>query len=182
MRGLVKLWKLPIDEAALHGIALSLGSDVPVCVTSVPAIMTGRGDGLRSAGALPQMPMLLVNPGVAVSTGDVFRRLGRTKADTLAVAPPLPSEMTSQALLAYLAATRNDMEAPAREIAPAIGTVLDAMRAEGALLARMCGSGATCYALFTSDAGAAAAAQNLSAAFPGWWIEATRIAGLQAAR
>lgn len=176
LRGLIKLWNAQIDDAVLHEIALSLGSDVPVCVKSVPAIMTGRGEGLHETGALPAMPMLLVNPGVAVSTGEVFRRLGRTEADTLAAAPPLPTAMTEAVLLDYLKATRNDMEAPARAIAPAIGNVLDGMRAQGALLARMCGSGATCYALFESDAALQAAAQALSSSHPDWWIAPTRIA------
>ncbi len=166
LRGLIKLWNVQIDDAVLHEIALSLGSDVPVCVKSVPAIMTGRGEGLHETGALPAMPMLLVNPGVAVSTGEVFRRLGRTGTDTLDAAPPRPSAITEAVLLGYLKATRNDMEAPAREIAPAIGDVLDGMRAQGALLARMCGSGATCYALFESDAALQAAAQALSSAHP----------------
>ncbi len=177
LRGLVTLWDMKIEAAALHDIALSLGSDVPVCVTSLPALMTGRGEHLRAAGTLPPMPMLLVNPGVAVSTGEVFRRLGRSDADTLAGAPPLPSEMTPAALLAYLAATRNDLEGPAREIAPVIGIVLDALRAQDARLARMCGSGATCYALFDSEAAAADAGRRISAVHPAWWVQATRIAG-----
>lgn len=176
LRGLRKLWNVPIDDAALHDIALSLGSDVPVCVRSVPAIMTGRGEGLRELGALPPMPMLLVNPGVAVSTGEVFRRLGRTEADSLDAAPPLPSAISQEVLIVYLKATRNDMEGPARDIAPAIGDVLDGMRAQGALLARMCGSGATCYALFENDGALQAAAQALSSRHPQWWVQPTRIA------
>ena len=176
LRGLVKLWDVTVADETLQDIALSLGSDVPVCLKSAPAMMAGRGERVAPVGALPQMPMLLVNPGVAVSTGEVFRRLGRTETGTLAFAPPLPSAMTQKALLAHLSATRNDMEEAARAIAPAIGDVLDAMRAEGAMLARMCGSGATCYALFASDEAAMRAAQALSVAHPAWWVEATRIA------
>jgi 4-diphosphocytidyl-2-C-methyl-D-erythritol kinase len=176
LRGLVKLWDIGIGDAALNEIALSLGSDVPVCVKSVPAIMTGRGEGLRAIGALPAMAMLLVNPRVGVSTGEVFRRLGRTQADVLPPAPPLPAPITTDMLLAHLAATRNDMEAPAIEIAPVIGEVLSVLRRSGALLARMSGSGATCFALYDSDAAAEKAAQAVRTSHPQWWVQPTRIA------
>ena len=176
LRGLAELWNLQIDEASLHEIALLLGSDVPVCVKSVPAIMEGRGEILRPAGALPPAAMLLVNPGVAVPTGEVFRRLGRTANDTIAPAPSLGRAETVHDLVAHLQMTRNDMEAPALEIAPAIGAVLQAMRDSGALLARMSGSGATCFALYDDDAAASRAALALGASHPGWWVQPTRIA------
>ena len=176
LRGLVKLWNVAIDEAALHEIALSLGSDVPVCVKSVPALMTGRGEGLRAVGALPSTPMLLVNPGVGVSTGEVFRRLARDETDTLPATPPLPAAMSAEALLASLASTRNDMEGPALAIAPVIADVLQALKNSGALLARMSGSGATCFALYESEAAAATATQALSTLHPQWWVQPTRIA------
>jgi 4-diphosphocytidyl-2-C-methyl-D-erythritol kinase len=176
LRGLMALWGVALDGRRVHEIALSLGSDVPVCLKSVPAIMTGRGENLRDVGALPPIPMLLVNPGVAVSTGEVFRGLARTEADRLDPAPELPSEMTAPTLLDYLKVTRNDMEAPARQIAPLIGEVLDGMRATDAVLARMCGSGATCYALFDNDDDMQAAADALSLAHPKWWVKPSHIA------
>ena len=177
LRGLAMLWNVTLAGEALQDIALSLGSDVPVCLGSAPAMMTGRGERVAPVGALPRCAMLLVNPGVAVSTAEVFRRLGRTAEDVLAPVPPPPSAAHGLAgLLQYLAQTRNDMEAAASAIAPAIGDVLDALRQNGAALARMCGSGATCYGLYASEAMAAKAAQALSAAHPVWWVKATRIA------
>lgn len=176
LRGLVRLWRVTLDDARLHDIALSLGSDVPVCLRSVPAMMEGRGEHVRAVGALPPLPMLLVNPGVAVSTGEVFRRLGRTPSDPPPDVPDMPATPSAAALLQVLKRARNDMEAPARAIAPAIGDVLDGLRATGASLARMCGSGATCYGLFDSDAAAADAARHLAAEHPRWWVMPTRIA------
>ena len=176
LRGLIALWDLTITDDDIHALALSLGSDVPVCVRSAPAMMEGRGEHVRAIGALPPMPMVLINPGVAVSTGEVFRRLGRSEQDQLGTVPDLPAPVTRSGLLQILEGTRNDMEAPARAIAPAIGDVLDGLRCEKALVARMCGSGATCYGLFESDAAARAAASALAAAHPQWWVTATRIA------
>lgn len=177
LRGLAKLWNVTISNDALREIALSLGSDVPVCIDSAPAMMEGRGEHLTPAGALPRAAMLLVNPGVAVSTAEVFRRLGRTGHDVLPPVPPLPPAAHGlPGLLHYLAQTRNDMEGAARAIAPVIGDVLGALSESGAALARMCGSGATCYGLFASEALAARAAQAIAASNPGWWIKATRIA------
>jgi 4-diphosphocytidyl-2-C-methyl-D-erythritol kinase len=181
LRGLSKLWNLGLEDSRLHEIALSLGSDVPVCLKSVPALMEGRGERVTAVGALPLAPMLLVNPGVAVSTAEVFRRLGRTASDRLEAAPAPPGSgwgggSLPPALLDYLARTRNDLETPAREGVPAIGTVLDALARRGAALARMCGSGATCYALFADDAAAAKVADAIAAAHPEWWVAATRIA------
>ena len=176
LRGLANLWDVAIADADLSAIALSLGSDVPVCVASRPAMMAGRGERVTPVPALPPLPMVLVNPGVAVSTGEVFRRLGRTADDVLPPLPDYPQTNDAAALLAYLSKTRNDMEPAAREIAPVIGEVLGALRANGASLARMCGSGATCYALFDSDAAAQSAARAIASAYPAWWVAPTRIA------
>ncbi len=177
LRGLTKLWDLKIAASDLAAIALTLGSDVPVCVASRPAMMEGRGEQVTPVPALPPLPMVLVNPGVAVPTGEVFRRLGRTANDVLPPLPVYPETNDAAALLAYLAQTRNDMEPAAREIAPVIGDVLSDLEKHGALLARMCGSGATCYGLFDSDAAAKVATRAITSAHPLWWVAPTRIAG-----
>lgn len=177
LRGLVKLWDLQIPGAEMHAIALSLGSDVPVCLRSAPATMEGRGELVSPVAELPPCAMLLVNPGVSVSTAEVFRRLDRTGSDVLPVVPPFPAAARGlDDLLRYLANTRNDMEAAARAIAPVVDEVLEELAQRGAALARMCGSGATCYGLFETDIAAAAAAQALSMAHPDWWTMLTRIA------
>ena len=178
LRGLVQLWKADVGDSILNEIGLSLGSDVPVCLKSAPAIMSSRGEVLKPAPALPRAAMLLVNPGVSVSTAEVFAALGRSETDTIIPLPSLPAQgwATARELAQGLDAARNDMEAPARAIAPVIGEVLEALRETDPLLARMCGSGATCYALYESGDAAEGAARKLSAAHPGWWISATRIA------
>ena len=181
LRGLVTLWDVQIPDSDLHAIALTLGSDVPVCVASRPAMMEGRGERVTPVPALPPLPMVLVNPGVAVPTGEVFRRLGRTVEDVLPPLPDYPVTPDAAALLAYLSRTRNDMEPAAKQIAPVIGEVLLDLEQRGVLIARMCGSGATCYGLFESDAAAEAAARGIAAAHASWWAVATRIAGAEIA-
>jgi 4-diphosphocytidyl-2-C-methyl-D-erythritol kinase len=170
LRALTRLWRLETDETTLLEIAATLGSDVPVCVPSASAYMEGRGEILTPM-ALPRLPMLLVNPGVAVPTRDVFAALNTRSGAELA----LPRDFADAgALMAFLAATRNDLEAPARALQPVIGEVLDALAAlPGVCLARMSGSGATCFALFDDDEACARGAAMLQAASMGWWISPT---------
>jgi 4-diphosphocytidyl-2-C-methyl-D-erythritol kinase len=172
LRGLRALWNLDKDEAALRDIAAALGSDIPVCVLSCSSFMEGRGELLRPAQSMPRVPMLLVNPGVAVPTRDVFAALiNRSGAD---MALPRGRFADTADLLRFLETTRNDLEEPARRIQPVIGEVLSTMAAlPGALLARMSGSGATCFAIFADDDCCARAADKLKQAQPGWWIAPT---------
>jgi 4-diphosphocytidyl-2-C-methyl-D-erythritol kinase len=170
LRALKQLWRLEIEDAALLEIAAALGSDVPVCVPSSAAYMEGRGEILTPV-SMPRLPMLLVNPGVAVPTRDVFAAL-KTRSGT---GTALPGGFTdAAALLQFLAATRNDLEEPARALQPVIGAVLDRLAAlPGVRLARMSGSGATCFALFAGEGACQAAAAALRQANPGWWIAPT---------
>jgi 4-diphosphocytidyl-2-C-methyl-D-erythritol kinase len=145
----------------LYDLAEALGSDVPVCVDSKAAWMEGRGEILTPM-AVPEMHLVLVNPRVGVSTAAVFRALD-TRSGLGAV--------RSNAL----DGTRNDLEAPARAIQPVIGEALDAIAAlPGVRLARMSGSGATCFGLFDDAETTARAADQLAMAHPGWWVRATR--------
>lgn len=174
LRTLSVLWELAHDEAELCRIAATLGSDIPVCVVSRASWMEGRGEILSPVTSLPRLPMLLVNPRVAVPTKDVFAALQARSG----VAARLPEGRFADMadLLRYLETTKNDLEAPARAIQPVIGAVLSALAAlPGALFTRMSGSGATCFALFPDDAAASRAAQILSAAQGGWWIAATAV-------
>ena len=158
---------------SLLEIAASIGSDVPVCVASESAWMEGRGEVLARVEGVPPIPMLLVNPGVAVPTADVFRALEMRRGTDLR----LPDRFGGVGeLLQFLRTTSNDLEAPALAIQPVIADVLREIEAANALLARMSGSGATCFGLFESEAQVAHAAQAISAAHPGWWVCATRIA------
>ncbi len=172
LRGLRALWDRADDDTKLCEIAAMLGSDIPVCVGSTPAFMEGRGEILTPVSALPRLPMLLVNPGVAVPTKDVFSALqSRSGVDTA-----LPRGLFGDTadLLRFLETTHNDLEAPARAIQPVIGDVLDGLAAcPGALFIRMSGSGATCFGIFADDACCVRAANTLRDTHANWWIAPT---------
>jgi 4-diphosphocytidyl-2-C-methyl-D-erythritol kinase len=172
LRGLRRFWNLQTDDIVLQAIAAELGSDVPVCLANAPSFMEGRGEILRPLLSLPRVPMLLVNPGVAVPTKDVFAAL----ADRSGAGMQLPQGRFQDTadLLRFLETTRNDLEEPARRLQPVIGEVLAALAAlPGALLSRMSGSGATCFAIFADDDCCERAAQMLRDKAPGWWIAPT---------
>lgn len=166
LRVLGRWWGL--SAATLHAIAARIGADVPVCLAGTPARLQGTGTELAPAPALPPFGLLLVNPGIAVPTGAVFRSLGPPRGRPA----PLPAAWTDAGAMAGdLARCTNDLEAPALRIAPVIGEVLSALRRlPGVLLARMSGSGATCFGLFASPAEARDAAARLAGS--GWWIAA----------
>lgn len=171
LRALRALWRTETPDEPLLEIAATLGSDVPVCVTSRAAYMEGRGEVLTPV-VLPRLPILLVNPGVAVPTREVFAALQMRSG----VEHDLPCGGFADAasLLSFLGHTHNDLEEPARRIQPVIGAVLDALSAlPGAVLVRMSGSGATCFALFADDAACVHGAQALKTAQPGWWVSPT---------
>ena len=165
LRVLMRLWGVVLPARQLADMALMLGADVPVCLDSRPARMGGVGEVLAPAPALPELGLVLVNPGVPVATAAVFA----ARAGGFSAPAALPAGWTSAAALAGdLARLSNDLEAPAIALAPPIGVVLAALRAlPGCLLARMSGSGATCFGLFAGAAMASAAATIL--ARPGWW-------------
>ena len=174
LRGLVKLWNLSVLPETLQSIAEELGSDVPVCIDSKAAWMEGRGERITRAETLPAMAMVLVNPGVAVATAEVFLAL-KSRRGTGTVDHSAPLAKPAQ-LIALLKATSNDLEAPARAIAPAMGEVLGELsRMPGIELWRMSGSGATCFGLFEEDGAAQMAAIALAHSHPHWWVKATRI-------
>lgn len=175
LRGLSVFWQRNKTKSELEEIAASLGSDVPVCLDSVPAFMQGRGEQLQPLTYLPRISMLLVNPGVGVSTADVFGALKNRSGITM----KLPKEgfRDTADLLRFLDATHNDLESPAREIQPLIGEVLNSLAClAGALLSRMSGSGATCFAIFADDDCCQRAARSLRQRHPDWWIAPTFVA------
>jgi len=171
LRALKALWQIDTADAALLEIAAKLGSDIPVCVASSAAYMEGRGEILTPV-AVPRLPLLLVNPGVAVPTREVFAMLkDRSGAD---LDLPRGGFADMKTLLAFLATTRNDLEVPARALQPVIGTVLDTLAAlPGVRLARMSGSGATCFAVFDDDRSCADGAEKLRGVARGWWVAPT---------
>lgn len=177
LRALNLLWGLKRSEAELLDIAATLGSDVPACVLSRPCWMTGRGEHVMEVPALPRVPAVLVNPGIAVPTAPVFASLN-ARTGIGAMVPPKSAIATIWDLISYLADSANDLEAPAGLIAPAIDEVLAALDHEPAcVLAQMSGSGATCFALFDGNEFAAGAADRIAQDHPDWWVRATRLAG-----
>lgn len=167
LRVLDRLWGLDLGTDRLAALGAALGADVPVCVASEPARMGGIGEALSPAPALPECGLLLANPGAALATPAVFR------ARSGPFSPPaaLPRGWADAAAMAGdLGALRNDLEAPAIALCPPVAETLAALRAlPGCLLARMSGSGATCFGLFADAAAARRAAPLLPAA---WWREA----------
>lgn len=166
LRLLIDLWRVAPEPAALDRLALGLGADVPVCLNGTPALVGGIGEQVAPT-RLPACHLLLANPGVALPTPKVFDALaGRFSAALPWTAPP---DLAS--LVAALVSRQNDLERPAIELAPVIAQVLERLRGlPGARLARMSGSGATCFALFGHADAAAAAAAGLAAERPGWWV------------
>lgn len=173
LRGLQRLWRIgPVLEARA-GIAATIGSDVPVCLQSRASWMEGRGEKVTPAGSLPPISIVLANPGIAVSTAEIFAGL-RTRHGVAGARPA--GWASSRELISYLETTGNDLELPARAVAPAIGDVLKALAdCRNVLLTRMSGSGATCFGLFDNEATAASAAERLSARYPNWWVVAARL-------
>jgi 4-diphosphocytidyl-2-C-methyl-D-erythritol kinase len=173
LRLLARANRLAAGDPRLAHAARATGADVPVCLDPRPRRMRGIGEILSAPLALPNLAAVLVNPGVSVATGEVFAIL---KAPAVAgsmsheSADDVPRERT--ALLAYLASHHNDLEPAAIAMQPVIGDVLAALRAlPGCRLARMSGSGATCFGLFDTQKAATAAAAKLRKR--SWWIRAT---------
>jgi 4-diphosphocytidyl-2-C-methyl-D-erythritol kinase len=167
---------LRLDDARLFAAARATGADVPVCLDPRARTMRGIGDVLSAPLGLPPLAAVLVNPGVAVATRDVFARLGLVAGEQRSTPDASPAPTQRAALLAFLADRPNDLEPAAIAIEPVIAEVLAALRAlPDCRLARMSGSGATCFALVASARAAAAGAATLKDAHPGWWVRATTL-------
>jgi 4-diphosphocytidyl-2-C-methyl-D-erythritol kinase len=170
LRALSRLWKRPLDEQSLMALALQLGADVPACLAGRPVWVGGVGEELEPAAALPPAGIVLANPRRSLPTAAVFgRRTGRFSA--AGRFQSMPSD--AMGLAAAVASRHNDLTKAALELAPEIGAVLERLAAlPGALIARMSGSGATCFALFADRTAALAAGEVLATVEPGWWTAA----------
>jgi 4-diphosphocytidyl-2-C-methyl-D-erythritol kinase len=175
LRLLARANGLAPHDPRLMQAARATGADVPVCLDPRARLMRGIGDILSDPLDLPRLFALLVNPGVAVATADVFAALAAPPAGQ---SGPAALPEGGAALLAEIAGGRNDLEAPAIELEPAIADALAVLRKlPGCRLARMSGSGATCFGLFDSSRAASAAARTLRVAYPTWWVRATVLGG-----
>jgi 4-diphosphocytidyl-2-C-methyl-D-erythritol kinase len=176
LHALCALWGVDPGPARLAEIGLRLGADVPVCLYGCAAFVSGIGERLGPAPHLPEAHVVLANPGVELATGQVFKGLdGQSSAP--AARWDTPPRDAGQ-LVDHLARDGNDLEGPARRLRPEIDAVLSALSARpGCLLARMSGSGATCFGLFAQAGSAEAAAAQLAAEEPSWWLRAARLVG-----
>lgn len=172
IRGLCKLWDIRLDDPRVGEVALSLGADVPVCVSGDTCIMRGIGEDLRPVRGVGPFAALLVNPGIDVPTPAVFK----ARKGWFSNPVDWPDQIMPDDVIARLLDTHNDLESPAIDLEPGIGDVLTTIsETPGVLLSRMSGSGATCYGLYENGEAARAAAEQLEAARPGWWAVATTI-------
>jgi 4-diphosphocytidyl-2-C-methyl-D-erythritol kinase len=175
LRLLARANGLAPDDPRLMQAARATGADVPVCLDPRPRVMRGIGEVLSDPLDLPRLFAVLLNPAVAVATKDVFAALAVPTAGQTA---PVAICTGAAALLAEIARGRNDLEGPAIELEPAIANALAVLRnLPGCRLARMSGSGATCFGLFDSMDAARGAARRLRVGYPAWWVRATALGG-----
>ncbi|AUQ51279.1 putative 4-diphosphocytidyl-2-C-methyl-D-erythritol kinase [Phaeobacter inhibens] len=170
LRALSGLWGLPLPGTQ---DVLPLGADVPVCMSPSTQRMRGIGERLDGLPPLPDCAIVLINPGVSVATPAIFRAMG--KRDNPAMPAELPTWDSVGDLAAWLKTQRNDLQPPAIRLEPVIGTVLEELSGTDPLYHAMSGSGATCYGLYSTDAEAEAAADQLRAAHADWWVRAGRL-------
>lgn len=174
LRLLARANRLKADDPRLYEAARVTGSDVPVCLAGRARMMRGAGETLGPALRLPLLPAVLVNPGVPVETRPVFARLGLQPGERVEAAahPIIGDGGSALELLALLSRGRNDLEDPACLQAPVIVDALAVLRAaRGCKFARMSGSGATCFALFSTPHAAAKAARAIRTQHPEWWVK-----------
>ena len=175
LKALVRLWDLHVEPAALAELALGLGADVPVCLRGQAVFMGGIGDEMTVAPVLPPAWLVLVNPGICLSTPEVFT----ARAGDFSAAARFDAAPADAAELAdILKARRNGLTPAAVSLAPVVGEVLSAIKqSEGVLLSRMTGSGATCFGLFSDADAATRVALSIGESRPGWWVKPASLEG-----
>lgn len=171
LRVLARMLGISTDDEGLFTASLSLGADVPMCLSSRPARVQGIGEAMTPVLGLPSLHLVLINPGVGVSTPSVFKVLMEKHNTPL---PDLPGNVAFVPFVEWLRQTRNDLQQPASGQAPQIADAIAALEAAGAALARMSGSGATCFGLFPTAQAAHGAAHAIASAAPTWYVKATR--------
>lgn len=171
--------EIAVDNDGLEAIAASLGADGAACFRGRPVLAEGRGERLTPSPELPAIEAVLVNPGVGVSTPAVYRALDSGGAFGDVEPPPMPQAFESvEELAGWLGLMRNDLQAPAIGLAPQIGDVIETLAGEPeTLIARMSGSGATCFAICASDIEANALADRVAGMRPDWWVRRCRLGG-----
>ena len=172
MLALQDLWGQSLPSDDMHAIALSLGADIPACLAGVPSRMQGIGERLTPVAMLG-LPVVLANCGRAIATPRIFAALPSRNNPQMDM--PMPTERDPW--MEWLRSQRNDLQQAAVALVPEIETTLDTLAAAGAQLARMSGSGATCFGVFESIGSADQAAERLKTKHPDWWIVTTELKG-----
>ena len=171
LRALNNLWNLSLTNTDLECIGTSLGADVPVCIAHKSTQITGIGTELDQISDFPNLHMVLANPNVAISTPKVFEKLENRENLPLAAFPVVND---NELWLSWIKSTRNDLQKAATSLSPDIERVITTLLNNGAKLARMSGSGATCFGIFANASEAQGAAKKLRALHPNWWVEAAQ--------
>ena len=156
----------------------AIGADVPVCLQNSAAWMCGLGERVTPVSGLTPLPAVLVNPRIKLSTAAVFKTLNAKPLQSEVAGPPpsFPGWKNPVEATVWLKEGRNDLEAPAIALEPAVERVLDTLRClDGCLLSRLSGSGPTCFGIFTSQQTAGEAALEIERSYPHWWVQATTL-------
>ena len=170
---LCRMWHAEVPLTELAEVGLRLGADLPVCLNSRTVFMGGIGERIQAAPEVPPLGVVLVNPRIALPTAAVFRRW---EGQAAPAARPSYQPGDRLSLIQALRDSRNDLTAPAMALAPVIGEIMAAIEAApGILLARLSGSGPTCFGLFPDERAAQTAAARITAQQPGWWVGAGRL-------
>jgi 4-diphosphocytidyl-2-C-methyl-D-erythritol kinase len=179
LRLLARANNLAGDDPRVYAAARATGADVPVCLDPRTRLMRGIGEKLSAPLKLPRLAAVLVNPGVAVATKDVFAGWKPVAGPGASLDAAALAQLADPGqFLQFLQSQANDLETPAVALAPVIAEALAALRAlPGCAVARMSGSGATCFALMSSAAAAADAAKTMQSKFPDWWVRACALGG-----
>lgn len=168
LKALSELWRLDLNSQELAAIGLTLGADVPMCLCGKPLIASGVGETILPIDWFPELALVLVNPGVGVSTPAIFKALKNKNNSGLAPLSSANGENGAE-LIKYLSSTRNDLEAAAIALCPQIADVLHTLNSAGASFSRMSGSGATCFGIFENDEKARTAAAIITSTYKSWW-------------
>ena len=169
LRGLQRFWNINPPRDELDALALELGADVPMCLTSTPLLARGIGEDITPLEQMPDFFLVLVNPGAGVATPEVFTNLARKDNSPIGA-----FRSDALDLISRLSELRNDLEPVAIGLEPVIGEVIAALQRSGTDLARMSGSGATCFGLYPDLARATEAAQQIRNENPAWYVQACR--------
>ena len=178
IRALLKAYDRDEDTKTFIRQSASIGADVPVCLQDSAAWMCGLGERVTPVCGLTPLPALLVNPRIKLSTAAVFKTLNAKplQPEEAGDPPSFPGWRNPQEAAVWLNEGRNDLEAPAIALEPAVKKVLDALRRlDDCMLSRLSGSGPTCFGIFLSQDAAAEAASEMRRSYPNWWVQATTL-------